>query len=78
MNREEIMLIITSFLVPEVEEEEEVESSHASHVWKEWTQDIMNVQTRKKRHGGEAHITEAQRRDVEAEDAEGGRSLDDA
>jgi hypothetical protein len=29
----------------------------------------------KKKDGGEAHITEAQRRDVEAEDAEGGRSL---
>jgi hypothetical protein len=32
----------------------------------------------KKKDIGEAHITEAQRRDVEAEDAEGGRSLDDA
>jgi hypothetical protein len=32
MNRAEDMLIITCFLVPEVEEEEEVESSHASHV----------------------------------------------
>jgi hypothetical protein len=29
----------------------------------------------KKKEGGEAHIAEAQRRDVEAEDAEGGRSL---
>jgi hypothetical protein len=29
----------------------------------------------KKKESGEAHITEAQRRDVEAEDAEGGRSL---
>jgi hypothetical protein len=29
----------------------------------------------KKKDGGEAHIAEAQRRDVEAEDAEGGRSL---
>jgi hypothetical protein len=29
----------------------------------------------KKKDGGEAHITEAQRRDVEAEDVEGGRSL---
>ena len=34
MNKEEDMLIIIDFLVPEVEEEEEVESSHASHVGK--------------------------------------------
>jgi hypothetical protein len=31
-NRAEDTLIITHFLVPEVEEEVEVESSHASHV----------------------------------------------
>jgi hypothetical protein len=31
-NRAEDTLIITHFLVPEVEEEAEVESSHASHV----------------------------------------------
>jgi hypothetical protein len=31
MNREEIMLTQTLFLIPEVKEEEEVESSHASH-----------------------------------------------
>jgi hypothetical protein len=31
-NRGRIMLIITHFLVPEVEEEAEVESSHASRV----------------------------------------------
>jgi hypothetical protein len=29
----------------------------------------------KKKEGGETHITEAQRRNVEAEDAKGGRSL---
>jgi hypothetical protein len=29
----------------------------------------------KKKEGGETHIVEAQRRNVEAEDAEGGRSL---
>jgi hypothetical protein len=32
MSREEIMLMQTLFLVPEVEEEAEVESSHVSHV----------------------------------------------
>jgi hypothetical protein len=34
LSREEGMMIIIGFLVPEVEEEEEVESSHASHVEK--------------------------------------------
>ena len=43
LNREEIMLIIIFFLVPEVEEEEEVESSHASHVERMGTS-LMSVQ----------------------------------
>jgi hypothetical protein len=32
LNKEEDMLIMIDFLIPEVEEEEEVDSSHASHV----------------------------------------------
>jgi hypothetical protein len=43
------------------------------HMWKEWAQVFECPE--KKKETGETHIAEAQRRDVEAEDAEGGRSL---
>jgi hypothetical protein len=58
-NRVEDTLTITLFLVPEVEEEAEVESSHASRVER---MDIRLVDCPdRKKDGGEAHITEAQR-----------------
>ena len=47
LSREEYMLIIIDFLVPEVEEEEEVESSHASHVGKMGTS-LSSVQRKKR------------------------------
>jgi hypothetical protein len=43
------------------------------HMWKEWHNSYECPE--KKKDGGEAHITEAQRQDAEAKDTEGGRSL---
>jgi hypothetical protein len=67
------MLMRTLFLVPEVEEEAEEESSHVLHVGR---MDIKSVDCPdRKMDRGEAHITEAQRRDVENEDTRSGKSL---
>jgi hypothetical protein len=43
-------------------------------LWKDRTH-VLGLSREKKEGGGEAHISEAQRRDVEAEGAEDGRSL---
>jgi hypothetical protein len=71
-SRVAVMLMQTLFLVPEVEVEEEEELSHVLHVERMGT-GHLSVQ-RKSKIRGEAHITEAQRRDVENEDRSG-RSL---
>jgi hypothetical protein len=61
------MLMPTLFLEPEVEEEAEEESSHVLHVER---MDTNHLSVQKRKWRGEAHITEAQRRDVEDEDTE--------
>jgi hypothetical protein len=67
------MLMQILFLVPEEEEEAEEESSHVLHVGRMDINSLI-VQTRKLDRG-EAHIAEAQRRDVENEDTGSGKSL---
>jgi hypothetical protein len=57
MRREEIILMQTLFLIPEIEEEEEVESSHVSHVGRIGHRSFECPE--KKKDIGEAHITEA-------------------